>query len=161
MRKMTLLLLMMASTLGINAQTDDEYLMEVGGGVGLMGYLGDYNGSLTRGLQPMVTLMMRRNMNAYMAFRLAVSMGKLKGDERNAGTYYPLMGGTAYAFNRSVTDVGLTYEYNFWPYGTGNDYYGAKRLILSSSSEWAERMSVGRRKSLRRMFPLVSALNIK
>lgn len=128
MRKVTLLLLLMASTLGINAQTDDEYLMEVGGGVGLMGYLGDYNGSLTRGLQPMVTLMMRRNMNAYMAFRLAVSMGKLKGDERNAGTYYPLMGGTAYAFNRSVTDVGLTYEYNFWPYGTGNDYYGAKRL---------------------------------
>ena len=37
MRKVTLLLLMMASTLGINAQTDDEYLMEVGGGVGLMG----------------------------------------------------------------------------------------------------------------------------
>ena len=77
MRKVTLLLLLMASTLGINAQTDDEYLMEVGGGVGLMGYLGDYNGSLTRGLQPMVTLMVRRNMNAYMAFRFAVSMGRL------------------------------------------------------------------------------------
>lgn len=128
MRKATLLLLMLAAMLNMNAQTDDEYLMEIGGGVGFLGYLGDYNNVLTRDLQPMATLLVRRNLNPYMGLRLATSFGKLKGDERDVKTIYPSTGVTPYSFSRTLTDVSLTYEYNFWPYGTGHDYYGAKRL---------------------------------
>lgn len=128
MRKATLLLLMLAAMLNMNAQTDDEYLMEIGGGVGFLGYLGDYNNVLTRDLQPMATLLVRRNLNLYMGLRLAASFGKLKGDERDVKTVYPSTGVTPYSFSRTLTDVSLTYEYNFWPYGTGHDYYGAKRL---------------------------------
>lgn len=128
MRKATLLLLMLAAMLNMNAQTDDEYLMEIGGGVGFLGYLGDYNNVLTRDLQLMATLLVRRNLNPYMGLRLAASFGKLKGDERDVKTVYPSTGGTPYSFSRTLTDVSLTYEYNFWPYGTGHDYYGAKRL---------------------------------
>ena len=128
MRKATLLLLMLAAMLNMNAQTDDEYLMEIGGGVGFLGYLGDYNNVLTRNLQPMATLLVRRNLNPYMGLRLAASFGKLKGDERDVKTVYPSTGITPYSFSRTLTDVSLTYEYNFWPYGTGHDYYGAKRL---------------------------------
>lgn len=128
MRKATLLLLMLAAMLNMNAQTDDEYLMEIGGGVGFLGYLGDYNNVLTRHLQPMATLLVRRNLNPYMGLRLAASFGKLKGDERDVKTVYPSTGVTPYSFSRTLTDVSLTYEYNFWPYGTGHDYYGAKRL---------------------------------
>ena len=128
MRKATLLLLMLAAMLNMNAQTDDEYLMEIGGGVGLMGYLGDYNNMLTRDLQPMATLLVRRNLNPYMGLRLAAALGKLKGDERDVKTVYPYTGTTPYNFSRTLTDVSLTYEYNFWPYGTGHDYYGAKKL---------------------------------
>ncbi len=128
MRKATLLLLMLAAMLNMNAQTDDEYLMEIGGGVGFLGYLGDYNNVLTRDLQPMATLLVRRNLNPYMGLRLAASFGKLKGDERDVKTVYPSTGVIPYSFSRTLTDVNLTYEYNFWPYGTGHDYYGAKRL---------------------------------
>ena len=128
MRKATLLLLMLAAMLNMNAQTDDEYLMEIGGGVGFLGYLGDYNNVLTRDLQPMATLLVRRNLNPYMGLRLAASLGKLKGDEQDVKTVYPSTGVTPYSFSRTLTDVSLTYEYNFWPYGTGHDYYGAKRL---------------------------------
>ena len=128
MRKATFLLLMLAAMLNMNAQTDDEYLMEIGGGVGFLGYLGDYNNVLTRDLQPMATLLVRRNLNPYMGLRLAASFGKLKGDERDVKTVYPSTGVTPYSFSRTLTDVSLTYEYNFWPYGTGHDYYGAKRL---------------------------------
>ena len=119
MRKATLLLLMLAAMLN---------LMEIGGGVGFLGYLGDYNNVLTRDLQPMATLLVRRNLNPYMGLRLAASFGKLKGDERDVKTIYPSTGVTPYSFSRTLTDVSLTYEYNFWPYGTGHDYYGAKRL---------------------------------
>lgn len=128
MRKATLLLLMLAAMLNMNAQTDDEYLMEIGGGVGFLGYLGDYNNVFTRDLQPMATLLVRRNLSPYMGLRLAASFGKLKGDERDVKTIYPSTGVTPYSFSRTLTDVSLTYEYNFWPYGTGHDYYGAKRL---------------------------------
>lgn len=128
MRKATLLLLMLAAMLNMNAQTDDEYLMEIGGGVGFLGYLGDYNNVLTRDLQPMATLLVRRNLSPYMGLRLAASFGKLKGNERDVKTIYPSTGVTPYSFSRTLTDVSLTYEYNFWPYGTGHDYYGAKRL---------------------------------
>ena len=128
MRKATLLLLMLAAMLNMNAQTDDEYLMEIGGGVGFLGYLGDYNNVLTRDLQPMATLLVRRNLNPYMGLRLAASFGKLKGNERDVKTIYPSTGVPPYSFSRTLTDVSLTYEYNFWPYGTGHDYYGAKRL---------------------------------
>ena len=128
MRKATLLLLMLAAMLNMNAQTDDEYLMEIGGGVGFLGYLGDYNNVLTRDLQPMATLLVRRNLSPYMGLRLAASFGKLKGNERDVKTIYPSTGVPPYSFSRTLTDVSLTYEYNFWPYGTGHDYYGAKRL---------------------------------
>ena len=43
-------------------------------------------------------------------------------------TYYPDETTRAYSFDRSLTDVSVTYEYNFWPYGTGRDYRGAKRI---------------------------------
>ena len=76
----------------------------------------------------MATLLVRRNLNPYMGLRLAASFGKLKGDERDVKTVYPSTGVTPYSFSRTLTDVSLTYEYNFWPYGTGHDYYGAKRL---------------------------------
>ena len=128
MQRATLLLIMLATMLGMRAQTDDEYLMEVGGGLGIMGYLGDYNNMLTRDLQPMMTVFVRRNLNAYMALRLDASIGILKGNERDVRTIYPSPSASPYHFSNKLTDVSLMYEYNFWPYGTGKDYYGAKRL---------------------------------
>lgn len=128
MQRAMLLLIMLATMLGMKAQTDDEYLMEVGGGLGIMGYLGDYNNMLTRDLQPMMTVFVRRNLNAYMALRLDASIGTLKGNERDVRTIYPSSSASPYHFSNKLTDVSLMYEYNFWPYGTGKDYYGAKRL---------------------------------
>ena len=119
---------MLATMLGMRAQTDDEYLMEVGGGLGIMGYLGDYNNMLTRDLQPMMTVFVRRNLNAYMALRLDASIGTLKGNERDVRTVYPSSSASPYHFSNKLTDVSLMYEYNFWPYGTGREYRGAQRL---------------------------------
>ena len=46
------LLLFLAAT-PLWAQSDPEYKMEIGAGVGMMGYLGDFNESLFKDLQPM------------------------------------------------------------------------------------------------------------
>lgn len=121
-------LLMLCATLTASAQQDDEYLMEIGGGVGMVSYQGDFNGKITSGMQPAGAIVWRRLLNPYMGFRVTGMMGKLKGDATRVETYYPDETTRAYSFDRSLTDVSVTYEYNFWPYGTGRDYRGAKRI---------------------------------
>ena len=118
-----------ATALTATAQTDDQYRMEIGVGAGMVAYEGDYNGSITSGMQPAATVMLRRIFNPYMGLRLAATYGKLKGSDRGLKTYIPdTDGDTSYEFNNTLADLSLTYEYNFWPYGTGHDYRGAKRL---------------------------------
>lgn len=128
MRKGLVTLLMLCATLTASAQQDDEYLMEIGGGVGMVSYQGDFNGKISSGMQPAGAIVWRRLLNPYMGFRVTGMMGKLKGDATRVETYYPDETTRAYSFDRSLTDVSVTYEYNFWPYGTGRDYRGAKRL---------------------------------
>ena len=128
MRKGLVTLLMLCATLTASAQQDDEYLMEIGGGVGMVSYQGDFNGKITSGMQPAGAIVWRRLLNPYMGFRVTGMMGKLKGDATRVETYYPDETTRAYSFDRSLTDVSVTYEYNFWPYGTGRDYRGAKSL---------------------------------
>lgn len=128
MRKGLVTLLMLCATLTASAQQDDEYLMEIGGGVGMVSYQGDFNGKITSGMQPAGAIVWRRLLNPYMEFRVTGMIGKLKGDATRVETYYPDETTRAYSFDRSLTDVSVTYEYNFWPYGTGRDYRGAKRI---------------------------------
>ena len=108
------------------AQTEPEYRMEVGAGIGTVTYLGDFNGKIFREMQPMGSLVAKYRMNPRMALAMNVSYGQLKGSSRNAETYYPSL--DDYSFKTSLADVGLRYEYNFWPYGTGQEYRGAQRL---------------------------------
>lgn len=128
MRKGLVTLLMLCATLTASAQQDDEYLMEIGGGAGMVSYQGDFNGKITSGMQTAGAIVWRRLLNPYMGFRVTGMMGKLKGDATRVETYYPDETTRAYSFDRSFTDVSVTYEYNFWPYGTGRDYRGAKRI---------------------------------
>ena len=110
------------------AQSDYQYRMEIGAGVGAVAYQGDFGGSLTKNMQPMASAVLRRVFNPYMALKFSAAYGKLKGSSDNAKTYYPDYATTPYQFNKTLVDAGVTYEYNFWPYGTGRDYRGAKRL---------------------------------
>ena len=123
-----LLALMTLATVRVSAQDDVEYRMEVGAAVGLMGYHGDFNGSLTKNLQPMGSLVARYIFNPYMGLKANVSYGKLKGSSADVKTWYPEYRETPYSFSNKLVDLDVVYEYNFWPYGTGRDYRGAKRL---------------------------------
>ena len=123
-----LLALMTLSTVRVSAQDDVEYRMEVGAAVGLMGYHGDFNGSLTKNLQPVGSLVARYIFNPYMGLKANVSYGMLKGSSADVKTWYPDYRETPSSFSNKLVDLDVVYEYNFWPYGTGRDYRGAKRL---------------------------------
>ena len=77
MKKTIISVLLLLVTTSLWAQSDPEYKMELGAGVGLMGYLGDFNESLTKDLQPMGTVLARYNFNPYMGLKMNVSFGRL------------------------------------------------------------------------------------
>jgi hypothetical protein len=116
----------MATTM--SAQDEPEYRLELGAGVGLMNYLGDMNGNLLRGMKPAGSLVVKYKPNPRMAWALIGSYGSLKGSSATAKTWYPSMSERMADFNASLVDVSVRYEYNFWPFGTGREYYGAKKL---------------------------------
>lgn len=128
MRHLLLFLVLLLPLVKVNAQDEPEYRMEIGAGVGTMTYEGDFNGSVTSGMRPMASVLARYVFNPYMGLKLSVAYGKIKGDSNGAETYYPDYVDTPYEFDRSLWDASLVYEYNFWPYGTGRDYRGSKRL---------------------------------
>ena len=119
-----ILLLALATTAG--AQTQPEYRLEIGAGAGLVTYLGDFNGNILKNPMPMFSALVKYKLNPRMALAFNVSYGKIKGASKDANTYYPAPW-QDYSFNHALWDTGLRYEYNFWPYGTGMEYRGAKR----------------------------------
>ncbi|MBR4921349.1 MAG: porin family protein [Prevotella sp.] len=126
MKRVLFSVLLSTIAVGLSAQEDPEYRAEVGGGIGLVSYQGDFNGNLFKDVQPMFTILGRYKFNPRMALAMNISIGKIKGTSRNAKTYYPLT--EDIDFNHGLVDVGFRYEYNFWPYGTGREYRGAQRL---------------------------------
>jgi len=129
--KRTLLLAIVALTTAVanvRAQELPEYLMEIGAGGGVVGYLGDFNGSITKNLQPAATIVGRYNINSYMAVKLQLAYGKMKGSSEKVKTYYPDYSDKTYTFSNPIGALVAAYEYNFVPYGTGREYRGAKRL---------------------------------
>ena len=126
MKKVLLWILLLAAV-GAKAQTEPEYRLELGGGVGLLTYLGDFNTNLMKNAQPMFSLLAKYKFDPRQALAMNVSYGTLKGSAKYEKSYYPNVQ-EDYSFKNNVLDVGLRYEYNFWPYGTGEEYRGAKRL---------------------------------
>ena len=126
LRKALFSVLLTIFTVSLSAQDAPEYRAEVGGGIGLVAYQGDFNGNLFKNMQPMFTLLGRYKFNPRMALALNVSYGKIKGSSKNVETFYPDLPETD--FNHGIVDAGIRYEYNFWPYGTGREYRGAQRI---------------------------------
>lgn len=119
---------LVSSLLGIQAQTEPEYRMEVGAGVGVMNYLGDFNRHPLKGFQPMAGAVLKYKMNPRMAWSAGLNYGQLKGSTENVDTWYPELADNPIDFTTKVVNFDVRYEYNFWPFGTGREYYGAKPL---------------------------------
>ena len=122
---MPLPLLMLA--VGVHAQTEPEYRLEVGGGIGMVSYQGDFNGNIFKNMQPMFSLLAKYKFNPRVAIAMNISYGKLKGSAKDITSHVPAQW-VDYTFKRKIGDVGVRMEYNFWPYGTGMEYRGAQRL---------------------------------
>lgn len=124
--RISLLAILLLCALITKAQDDPEYKMEAGAGAGLVAYTGDFNGNLLKGMQPWGTLIAKYHLSPRAAVAFNLGMGKIKGSSDKAETWYPI---EQYEFNNTLTEGVIRYEYNFWAYGTGKEYRGARRLV--------------------------------
>lgn len=127
---------------GMAAQDEPEYRMEIGGGLALTAYEGDFNGNLLRQLQPMAGAVAKYKMNPRMAWAASLRYGQLKGSSANVKTWYPQLAANPIEFTSKVVDFDIRYEYNFWPFGTGREYHGAQPftpfIALGAGIVWAK-----------------------
>lgn len=131
-RWMTLLSFVLSplSAVETAAQDEPEYKMEVGVGGGMVNYLGDFNGNLLEGFEPVASLVGKYRMNPRMSVAMNVSYGQLEGSSAFSDSWYPTLSEAPapLLFETNVIDAGLRYEYNFWAFGTGQEYRGARRV---------------------------------
>lgn len=112
-----------------HAQQDNMYKWDAGISAGLTTYWGDLNGSLFRNAQPLAGATLRRVLNPHTALRFSAMVTRLKGSTQGNADILPQYTPTSpYRFRRGMADVNAVYEYNFWSYGTGKDYRGARPL---------------------------------
>ena len=117
-----LMTLLLGMPVVMNAQyADEEYRMEVGGYLGGAAYMGDANyNNPFKEMGISAGLLARYNFNPRMTLKCDIAMGQIAGDTRTSTTAYPE--GQQISFERKIYDVGLQFEYNFWPYGNGMSY---------------------------------------
>ena len=127
-RKLLPLLALLLAARGAVAQDDLQYRWEIGAGVGMATYQGDFSGSIVRNPRVAAAIVSRHVFNPSMALKFTASYASLNGASKHADTYYPAYAAAPYTFNTTLYALGVAYEYNFWTYGTGRDYRGAKRL---------------------------------
>ena len=115
--------IMAVATVALTAQ--ETYRYEVGGGVGMTGYLGDANRSnLLK--QPGWTVggIFRYVIDRRWSLKANLLVANING--KSDGTVYP--GGAVYDFSSTLYDAGAQIEFNFFNFGIGSKYMNLKRI---------------------------------
>lgn len=124
------IVLLLAVVVGFSSATradDLEYRMEVGGMLGVSSYYGDANYSgLFNNMNIMGSVAGRYNFNPRMALKANLAIGKISGNTADGDNRFP---GGDIEFSRSIYDLSVQFECNFFAYGYGAAYKGTRRLI--------------------------------
>lgn len=112
---------------------EESYRFDVGGQVGMAGYLGDASSSLFSESGFSGGVSFRYLPDVRWAVRGVLNVMGLSGNTANMDDYLP--GGAEYSFNSTVYDLGGRVEFNFFPYGIGETYKKLKR--------WTPYLAVG------------------
>ena len=125
-KKLSALASLLLMVLTMHAQSEPEYRMEIGVGAGLTTYVGDLNGNLLHDMKPTGDIVARYKLNPRMAWNLNIGATQLKGSSKNSESWLPDLQERPINFKTSLYDVQIRYEYNFWAFGTGREYHGAR-----------------------------------
>lgn len=109
---------------GLRAQED--YRFDIGGGVGMTGYLGDANSAnLLQNPSWDVEVLFRYIYNPRINFKTNFFVGGLRGDSSQMDNVFP--DGQNFKFSTTFYELGELFEFHFFNYGMGETYRRLKR----------------------------------
>lgn len=109
------------------ATAQEDYRFEIGGGIGMTGYLGDANSaSLLKNPGWDGEILFRYILNPRFNFKTAFYTGSLGGDTSQMENVMP--NGQNFKFHTQFFELGETAEFHFFNYGMGEQYRKLSRF---------------------------------
>lgn len=109
------------------SEEEDDYRFDIGGGVGMTGYLGDANTSnLFKSPSWDVELLLRYIKNPRWAFKTNFYVGSFRGNSADMTNVFP--DGETFKFNTTFYELSELVEFNFFNYGIGRRYQKLSRI---------------------------------
>lgn len=125
--RLHILALLLSLCLAMPAAAQEDYRFEIGGGLGMTGYLGDANtANLWSHPGFDVTALLRYLPNPRFAFKTNAYVGTISGNSADMENVLPDM--ASYSFKTTFYEVGELVEFNFFNYGMGERYRQLKRI---------------------------------
>lgn len=117
----------MAAIAPATASAQEDYRFDIGGGIGMTGYLGDANtSSLWQSPGFDAEVLLRYIANPRIAFKTNLYIGGLNGDSSRMTNVFP--GAATYKFTTTFYELGELAEFNFFNFGMGETYRKLKRI---------------------------------
>lgn len=111
----------------IPASAQEDYRFDIGGGIGMTGYLGDANtANLWQSPGWDAELLFRYLLNPRWAFKTNFYVGSLNGDSAKMTNVFP--DSQTFKFSNTFYELGEMVEFNFFNYGMGESYRKLKRI---------------------------------
>ena len=109
------------------ASAQEDYRFEIGGGVGMTGYLGDANtANLLKYPSWDAEAMLRYIINPRLALKTNFYVGGLRGNSADMTNVFP--DNKSFEFSTTFYELGEMFEFNFFNYGIGQTYKKLKRF---------------------------------
>lgn len=110
-----------------NANAQEDYRFDIGGGFGMTGYLGDANtANLWQNPGWDGEVFLRYILNPRWGFKTNFYVGSLGGDSSQMTNVFP--GAATYKFSTTFYELGEMAEFNFFSFGMGESYRKLKRI---------------------------------
>lgn len=120
------ILLLLAGTVRFGASAQEStYKFDMGGQIGMSGYIGDASSSIFSHPGFAAGLTFRYLPDVRWALRSMVNVMTISGDTNGMDDVFP--GGANYNFKATVVDLQERIEFNFFPYGIGETYKRLRR----------------------------------
>lgn len=118
--------MLLAALCNTRAYAQEDYRFDIGGGVGMTGYLGDANSSnLYQHPGWTAEVLFRYIWNPRINLKTNFYIGSLSGDSADMDNIFPE--GNTYKFSTTFYELGEMLEFHFFNYGMGETYRRLKR----------------------------------
>lgn len=117
---------MLSLVISAEVKAQEDYRFDIGGGIGMTGYLGDANtANLLSNPGFDAEILFRYILNPRFNFKTNFYVGSLRGDTSNMTNVMP--DGQNFKFSTTFYELGETVEFHFFNYGMGEMYRKLKR----------------------------------